>query len=78
MGAPTGADWRGSLPRVRPHGMHPAQPVKVTMTGPIPATTGRRPAYFRQFRQFDVEAIGDGTGHRRRIVELGRGSSRAG
>jgi histidyl-tRNA synthetase len=55
------------------HGMHTwPQPVKVTMTGPMFRYDRPQAGRYRQFRQFDVEAIGDpGPAVDAEIIELG-------
>ena len=54
------------------HGMHTLQqPVKVTMTGPMFRYDRPQAGRFRQFWQFDVEAIGDpGPGVDAEMIEL--------
>jgi histidyl-tRNA synthetase len=56
------------------HGMHTwPQPVKLTMTGPMFRHDRPQAGRFRQFWQFDIEAIGDpGPAIDAEIIELGR------
>ena len=62
------------------HGMRTwPQPVKLTLTGPMFRYDRPQAGRYRQFWQFDVEAIGDaGPGHRRRDHRAGHGLLRRG